>query len=313
MRSGRSPVCEYVALGQHHGALDGVLELAHVAGPGVLEQELARLGRRGRGCCVPRRALLRATKWSMSRLMSSRRARSGGIVNRQDVDAVEEVLAEAPGLRLGGEIAVRRGDDAHVDLDVLRVAEAPDRLLLQHAQQLHLQVQRAARRSRRGTACRRRPPRRGPRRSAFASVKAPFLWPNSSLSSRFSGIAPQLMATNGAALRVDSRVDGARDELLADAALARDEHRGLEVGDLRDGPEDVEHLRALGEDRLELVLLPDLLLERAVLAPQRLALLGLAQREHDLVGLEGLARRSRRRRPSSPRAPDRRCRRRSSR
>ena len=47
--------------------------------------------------------------------------------------------------------------------------------------------------------------------------------------------------------------------------------------------------RALGEDRLELVLLLDLLLERAVLAAERLALLGLAEREDDLVRLERLA------------------------
>ena len=31
-----------------------------------------------------------------------------------DVEPVVEVLAEAPGRDLGGEIAVRRGDDAHV-------------------------------------------------------------------------------------------------------------------------------------------------------------------------------------------------------
>ena len=36
---------EQVRLGEHHGPLDGVLELAHVARPRVLEQELARLGR----------------------------------------------------------------------------------------------------------------------------------------------------------------------------------------------------------------------------------------------------------------------------
>ena len=34
-----------------------------------------------------------------------------------------------------------------------------------------------------------------------ASVKAPFTWPNSSLSSRFSGMAPQLTATKGASRR----------------------------------------------------------------------------------------------------------------
>ena len=111
-------------------------------GQRVLEQELARLGRRRRGCCVPRRALLRAMKWSMSRFTSSRRLRSGGMWIEQHVDAVEEVLAEAARLHVGGEVAVRRGDDAHVDLDVLRVAEAPDVLLLQHAQELHLQVER---------------------------------------------------------------------------------------------------------------------------------------------------------------------------
>ena len=63
-------------------------------------------------------------------------------VNREDVDAIEEVFAEAPGLHLGGEIAVRRRDDADVDLHVLGVAEAPDRLLLQDAQELHLEVER---------------------------------------------------------------------------------------------------------------------------------------------------------------------------
>ena len=55
--------------------------------------------------------------------------------------------------------------------------------LLQHAQQLRLRSQRAARRSRRGRACRRRPARSGPALLASAPVNAPFSWPNSSLSS----------------------------------------------------------------------------------------------------------------------------------
>ena len=55
---------------------------------------------------------------------------------------------------------------------------------------------------------------------ALAPVNAPFTWPNSSLSSRFSGIAPQLTATNGASRRSRQVVDRARDELLAGAALA---------------------------------------------------------------------------------------------
>ena len=48
--------------------------------------------------------------------MSSGRSRSGGTRIGHDVEPVEEVFAEAAGLRLGGEIAVRRDDEAHVDV-----------------------------------------------------------------------------------------------------------------------------------------------------------------------------------------------------
>ena len=51
--------------------------------------------------------------------MSSRRSRSGGSVNRDDVDPVEQVLAEpALGDRLG-QVLVGRRDDADVGLQLL--------------------------------------------------------------------------------------------------------------------------------------------------------------------------------------------------
>ena len=122
--------------------------------------------------------------------------------DRQHVEAVEEVLAEAARLRLGGEVAVRRRDDADVDLDVLRVAEAADRLLLQHAQQLHLEVERQladlVEEERAAVGLLEEPAAIG-----VASVNAPFLWPKSSLSRRFSGIAPQLTATKGSFFRFE--------------------------------------------------------------------------------------------------------------
>ena len=40
-----------------------------------------------------------------------------------------------------------------------------------------------------------------PMRRRSAPVKAPFSWPNSSLSSRLSGMAAQFMARNGALAR----------------------------------------------------------------------------------------------------------------
>ena len=56
-------------------------------------------------------------------------------------------------------------------------------------------------------------------------------WPKSSDSSSVSGTAPQLMATKGPAVRGRLVVDQARDALLADAALAGDEHRRVHLGD----------------------------------------------------------------------------------
>src|SRR5262249_33600832 len=86
-------------------------------------------------------------------------------------------------------------------------------------------------------------------------------------------------------LAAASGVHRAGDELLAHAALSLDQHRRLEVGDLGDGAEDLRHRRALREDRLELALLLDLLLQRPVLPAERLALLCLAERKDDLVRL----------------------------
>src|SRR5207342_897209 len=58
-----------------------------------------------------------------------------------------------------------------------------------------------------------------PRRRATAPVKAPRSWPKSSDSISSSGTAAQLTSTKGPS----ARVDGARDQLLAGAALAVDE------------------------------------------------------------------------------------------
>ena len=58
--------------------------------------------------------------------------------HRDDVDAVEQVLAErALGHHLR-QVPVGRGDDADVGLDLVGAAEPAEPALLQHAQQLHL-------------------------------------------------------------------------------------------------------------------------------------------------------------------------------
>ena len=63
-------------------------------------------------------------------------------LDRDDVQAVEEILAELALLHHLPQIDVGRGDDAHVDLDRLHAAEPHELALLDHAQQLGLRLER---------------------------------------------------------------------------------------------------------------------------------------------------------------------------
>ena len=87
-----------------------------------------------------------------------------------------------------------------------------------------------------------------PIRLRSAPVKAPFSWPNSSLSSRVSGMAAQLRARYGALARRPVLVDGAGDQLLAGAALAGDQHGDVLVGDAADGLVHLAHGGASADD-----------------------------------------------------------------
>ena len=65
----------------------------------------------------------------------------GGQQEREDIESIIKVAAESA---VGGhlcQIAVRRRDETHVDLDRLVAAETLEFLFLQHAQQLGLQLQ----------------------------------------------------------------------------------------------------------------------------------------------------------------------------
>ena len=55
-------------------------------------------------------------------------------------------------------------------------------------------------------------------------MKEPLRWPKNSLSQISSGTAAQLTLTNGPAARPDMRVQPPRQQLLAGARLARQQH-----------------------------------------------------------------------------------------
>jgi hypothetical protein len=92
----------------------------------------------------------------------------------------------------------------------------------------------------------------------MAPVNAPRACPKSSLSSSVSVIAAQLTGDERAVGALGVGVDGLGDELLARAALARDEHRRVGGRDLHDAPEHLADGRRAADDVLELVAVAEL-------------------------------------------------------
>ena len=129
------------ARGEDDRPLDDVLQLADVARPGVADQGLHDRGRDGLDPPAhPPGELLGEVAdqpRDVVRPLPQRRQHE-----REDVQPVVEVLAEAAVGDHPRQVAVRGRHQPHVHLDRLRAAEALELLLLQHAEQLGLQLQR---------------------------------------------------------------------------------------------------------------------------------------------------------------------------
>ena len=109
-------------------------------------------------------------------------------------------------------------------------------------------------------------------RLSTAPVNEPFSWPNRMLSTRFSGMAPQLTVTNGLDRALALALDGARDQLLADAALALDQHGNVGGGRAPAERDDALHGLAADDEVGEGEHAFGLLLDAGDLALQRLDL-----------------------------------------
>ncbi len=128
------------AFGEHHGALQQVVELAHVAGPGVGEQQVRDIGRKRRNALPRAGALLQqmgSQRQDVVAAFAQRRQRQG-----KYVEAVVEIFAEAARGHFFAQQPVGGGDDAHVERHRRAAAEAFDFTLLQNAQQFGLQCER---------------------------------------------------------------------------------------------------------------------------------------------------------------------------
>src|SRR5262245_1115233 len=125
-------------LGHDHRALGAVLELPHVAGPGVRFDRSDRVrGERHRSAPLllgeaPHEGVRKEGR--VPRPLPERRNFEHDLR-----EAEVEILAEAAAGDQVAEILVRRADDADIDRDSVAAAHALDHTLLQEAQQLRLQ------------------------------------------------------------------------------------------------------------------------------------------------------------------------------
>src|SRR5688500_14223359 len=241
---------DLVAARQRQRALQDVLQLTHVAGEVVALQRLHRGGleARRRHAALARPALQGAG--AVARVVRASCAARRRLA-RDPVQAVAQVLAEAPAGHQVGELLVRGADDAHVHRVLLRRADLAHALLLDRAQQLDLhgkgqlghlvEEQRAA-------------------VGGLVEAVAVLAGAGEGALLVAEELALHQVLGNGAAVHRHERlvaaravlVDQARGELLAAARLARDVDRRLGARQLADQLAHLGERRALAEHLLAL-------------------------------------------------------------
>jgi hypothetical protein len=124
---------------QHHASLDDILELAHVPRPPIGLERGERLGRE------PLDALVEVTIVTADEVLGQERDVLSPLPKRRrddgyHVEAVIEVFPEGAVADGRFEVGVRGGDDADVDPDRPRAAHPFDLALLEHPQELRLEL-----------------------------------------------------------------------------------------------------------------------------------------------------------------------------
>jgi hypothetical protein len=181
--------------------LEGILELANVAGPVVNHDGVHRFRRQGLGLAATILGEILQEGVHEQKQVVLAVAQSGKF-QRDNVEPVEEIGAEIPPPDFLLQVAIGGRDDANVHGDRLGGADRDDFTLLEHAEQLDLE-----RRGHLATSSMKKVPLRAaaksPCLSRTAPVNDPLVWPKSSLSSRVSGSAPQLIERNGPSARCE--------------------------------------------------------------------------------------------------------------
>ena len=204
--------------------------------------------------------------------------------NRDDVQSIEQILAELSFGNLGLERLVRRGDHAHVDRDRLRAANAIDDAIFEHAQHLCL-------RARAHVADLVEKERAAVRLFEFSGAI------RDSTGERSFDVPKELaldeLTRNRRAVHLDEGLGGARrqamqrarDELFPGAVLAGDQHARGGGGDALDLLDERADREGLSDD---LVARLDARAQPRVLLAQHDVLERVAERDLNAIGVEGL-------------------------
>src|SRR5579885_1316079 len=275
-----------VGFSEDCGALDGVLELAHVAGPRVVQQQAYRAFRKSHPGPAKRffgfaQEVIGEQRDVVFAIAQRRQ------VDVDHVDSVKQLLAEASRANLGFQVAVGRAQHAHIERDRVVGAERITFPFLQSAQQLDLERQRhlADLVEKYGALV-------GGLEQADLVLSGPgegALFVAEQLA--FEQVFRQRAAIDRQKAPVGAlgtEVDGARDQLLAGARLAGDQHARIGARDLFHHPENLLDRVAFADDVLEAVLLAQLVMQVAVFLEQMLFLERVAQNRLQMLVGEGL-------------------------
>src|SRR5262245_17381743 len=273
-------------LRQDHAALDHVLELAHVARPAVGLERRQRFGRR------PLDPLVEAAIVTANEVIDEERHVLDPLPewrddDRHDVEPLVQIVAEGAARDGLPEVRVGRGDEPDVDLDRARAADALDLALLEHPQELHLEVgpQGADLVEEQGAPLCQLELSELP--LVGSGERAPLVAEQLGLDERLGdrrGIDGDERPVAPRALMVDS----ARHQLLASTALAGDQHGRRRRGDLRDQTVQLLDRGMPADDLVEIVGACQLGAQERDLTFEGAALEGAARERQELVLLERL-------------------------
>src|SRR5579863_3776125 len=237
---------QHTSFGQRAGSLNNVLQLADIARPVIVHQNLHRRGRNALYRFAGFSAESRDEKLDKVRnIFLAFTQRSN--VDRHDVQAVVKIFAKSALLERRAQVAVGRGDEAHIDLHRTGAAEALELALLQNTQQFHLRDRRYIAnliQEKRAFVCQFK----FTRLAGYGSGERSFF--------ETEQFTFQQILRNRRAVDLEERprsssrflVNRSRDQVLAHSALTPKQHGRVGGCDALDRGEHFLHLRTAGND-----------------------------------------------------------------